>query len=177
MTHWGDSFKTGMMLQMCSLFQKMLLGQFPINFELKKEDFSSWGIASMTKNMQYNKCFFEILKSLPSYYQKVSSASNNDERRKMLEEIYAEIMRRIAARYGGFKETSINGEIIRKSKGTLPIRPASDVAMLVHWENVDYFDGIPEVIDAIKKEQLKRYIRNKPQEIAAATGSNYLSKK
>ncbi len=177
MVSWGDSFKTGMMLQMCSLFQKMLLGQFPVNFELKNEDFAGWGISSMTKNMEYNRCFFETLKSLPSYYQKVTSANTNDERRKALEEIYAEIVYKISERYGGFKETGANGEVIRESYGTIPIRPHYDVEMLVHWEFIDYFDGIPEVIEAIKKEQLKKYIGNKPQSLSGNTEEKSLPQK
>ena len=177
MVRWGDTFKTGMMLQMCSLFQKMLLGQFPTHFELKEEDYVGWGIEAMTKNKEYNRCFFETLKSLPSYYERVTSASNNDERRKVLEEIYAEIVYRIAERYGGLKETGADGEVIREVKGTLPIRPAKDIEMLVYWDRIDYFDGIPDVIASIKEEQLKKYIGNKPQELSGTTEGKYIPQK
>ena len=165
MVNWGDTFKTGMLLQMCAIFQKMLLGQFPHNFELKEADFKDWGIDVMTNNKDYNRNFFETLKSLPKYYQLVVNASTCEERRNRLDEMYKEIIQRIAGRYGGLRETDANGNIIRNIPGTIPIRPAEDVKMMVYWENVTYYDGIKPIIKAIKNEQLKKYKQNQPIEI------------
>lgn len=41
-------------------------------------------INTMTKNNEYNRCFFETLKSLPGYYLDVTRATNNDDQRKAL---------------------------------------------------------------------------------------------
>lgn len=177
MIHWGDTFKTGMLLQMCALFQKMLLGYFPTNFELTEEDYHGWGIDEMTNNKEYNRCFFETLKSLPDYYKRVIASRDNVERRKVLEAIYAEMMQRISARYGGVKVIGSNGEVVKESKGVIPIRPHADIEMIVHWDNLTYHDGIPEVIEAIKQEQLKRYIGNNSCKLDDSMEKNYIQKK
>lgn len=171
MVNWGDTFRTGMLLQMCTIFQKMLLGQFPNDFELKDSDFEDWGIDAMTKDIDYNRKFFETLKALPKYYQMVVNAPTNVERRKCLDEMYEEIMQRISARYGGFRESDANGNIIKDFPGTIPIRPAEDVKMKVYWEQVTYYDGIDSVIKAIKEEQLKNYMKNQPIGIDSSKSS------
>ena len=165
MVRWGDTFRTGMLLQMCVIFQKMLLGQFPHDFELKASDFEDWGIDEMTSDKDYNRKFFETLKSLPRYYQMVVNAPTNEERRKCLDNVYVEIMQRISARYGGFRKTDADGKIIVDSPGTIPIRPADDVSMRVYWDQATFYDGISSVIEAIKEEQLKIYKKNKPKGI------------
>jgi hypothetical protein len=38
----------------------------------------------MTKNNEYNRCFFETLKSLPGYYLDITRATNNEDQRKAL---------------------------------------------------------------------------------------------
>jgi len=35
--------------------------------------------------------------------------------------------------------------------------------MLVHWDNVRFHDGVPDVIEAIKMEQLEKYNKSKAQ--------------
>lgn len=87
MTSWGDTFKSGIVLQMCAIFQKMLSGQFPNDYCLKDDEFYSWGIDQITSNKDYNKSFFETLKSLPDYYKRVQAAKSNEERRKTLDGI------------------------------------------------------------------------------------------
>ena len=161
--HWGDTFKTGMLLQMCSLFQKMLLGEFPHNFVLKEEDYIGLGIDTMTSDKEYNRCFFETLKSFPDYYQKIDITVNNEERRKVLEEMYLDMINKLTARLGSFKETDISGNTIKESKGSVPTRPYKDISMLVYWDNITFHDGIPDIIQAIKEEQLKRYNNSKLQ--------------
>lgn len=177
MINWGDTFKTGMLLQICNIFQKMILGQFPSDFELKEENYGSWGIDSMTKDKEYNRCFFETLKSLPAYYQKVVHAVNNNERRNVLDQIYEDIMRKIAARFDSFKETDVDGNIVRESKGNIPISPSSDIEMLVHWDNIRFHDGITHITEAIKKEQLTKYNSNKPQSINEIPTAGYIQRK
>lgn len=155
--HWGDTFKTGMLLQMCNVFQKMILGQFPNDYTLTEEDYRVWGIDTMTKDKDYNRCFFETLKSLPDYYKELIAKENNEDRRKVLENMYNDIMNKIAHRFGGFKETDGNGNIVRESKGTIPIRPSKDVSMFVYWDDITFHDGIPAIIQEIKEDQWKSY--------------------
>lgn len=161
MTRWGDTFKSGMLLQMCNIFQKMILGQFPTDFALTEEDYTSWGIDLMTNDQEYNRCFFETLKSLPDWYQKLLSSANNEERRSVLDMLYSDIMNKISARYDSFKEVDTNGSTITEYKGIFPIDPSSDVSLLVNWENVRFHNGIPTVIEAIKGEQIEMYDKNK----------------
>lgn len=169
MIRWRDTFKTGMILQMCNVFQKMILGQFPSNFDLKEEDYSAWGINLMTDNEEYNRRFFETLKSLPDYYKEIISADNNEARRVVLDQMYTDIIHKIASRAGGFKEEDSKGNLIRESKGSALVMPSNDVKMLVYWENITFHDGIPSVIEAIKQEQFEKYISNKPQALKEAS--------
>ena len=101
MTSSGDTFRSGIMMQICAVFQKMLSNQFPNDYELKEEDFYSWGIDEMTSDEEYNKKFFEALKTLPAYYKRVQETRNNHERRDTLKEIYEEMELNIANRVGG----------------------------------------------------------------------------
>lgn len=172
MINWGDTFKSGMLLQLCNVFQKMILGEFTHDFVLNEEDFLKMGFDSLTKNQEYNRCFFETLKSLPNHYNKVMSATNNDERRKALEDMYKEVMTKISARYGGFRERDADGNIIRESKVTIPIRPSKDVDMLVYWDDVTFHDGIPSLIEEIKKEQMKQYQNKKDDSSKALPEAN-----
>lgn len=161
MVNWGDTFKSAILLQICNIFQKMILGQFPNDYVLTEENYTTWGIDKMTDNREYNRCFFEILKSLPSWYSRLISSSDNQERRSILESLYASMTNRISAYYGSLKETGIDGNVVRENKGSTPIRPSDDVAMLVHWENITFHDGISDIIEAIKKEQLENYNKTK----------------
>jgi len=107
MIHWGDTFKSGMLLQICNVFQKMILGQFPTNFILTEENYIGWGIDLITQDQEYNRCFFETLKTLPDWYHKLTSSVNNDERRNILDVMYADIMSKVSARYGSFKKQTL----------------------------------------------------------------------
>lgn len=161
LVNWGDTFKTGILLQVCNIFQKMILNQIPSDFVITEENYVSWGIDLITNNKEYNRHFFETLKSLPYWYKKLFSSTNNEKRRCILDMMYPDIINKLAGRYDTFKEIDTNGNIIRESNGSIPIRPSKDISMLVYWDYVTYYDGISEVIDAIKNEQLKTYNENK----------------
>lgn len=163
MVRWGDTFKSGMLLQICNVFQKMLLGQFPSDFVLKEEDFTEWGIDTMTKDKEYNRCFFETLKSLPGHYLNVVNTATNEERRKALDNMYNEVMNNIAQRVGGIKITGADGTILKEEKGSVSLRPHRDVEMMVHWENVVYHDGLDFIIQSIREKQLDDYNQQKFQ--------------
>lgn len=167
MVCYGDAFKSGILLQMCNVFQKMLLGQFPTDFVLREEDFSGWGIDTLSKDDEYNRCFFETLKSLPDHYLKVTRTTNNEDRRKALEDMYNEVMNNIANRVGGIKITGADGTIIRENKGFVSLRPDRDVEMMIHWDDVLFHDGVDFIIQSIKEKQLYYYNKKKSQLLEA----------
>ena len=160
MTHFGDTFKSGMLLQVCFIFQKMLLGEFPNEYKIKERFYKEWGINRITDE-KYNKSFFEILKALPGYYIKVTMAQDNQTRRKMLEECYQEMINKIGARVGGFRETDAKGNIAREAEAKIILQPHFDIKLLVYSESPNYYDGIPWVIEEIKNEQLRKYNERK----------------
>ena len=172
MIRWSDTFKTGILLQICNIFQKMILGKFPADFELEEKEYTDLGIDMLTKNEEYNRNFFEMLKSLPTYYQKIINASDNNERRAILDEIYADLMNKIATYYGGFREVDTYGNIKRESNSIVPIHPSKDVEMLVFWENIEFHDGISSIIQFMKEEQLKSYSIQRKNRILIKTLEN-----
>lgn len=101
MVHWGDTFKSGVLLQVCFIFQQMIIGNIPADYKVRDEDYELLGISHLTNNEEYNRSFFEILLMLPTFYQNVISTSNNDERRQKLDEMYESICEKIEMRVGG----------------------------------------------------------------------------
>ena len=140
---WGDTRKTGMLLQICYLLQKLILGEIvlPENAELSDEDFINLGINKITNDEKYNKAFFSVFRNIPLYYHQIVDAPNKDARRKALEDIYHHIFIAISARFAG----------------CTPIRPDSDFDLLTYNENMVTWDGIPEITKMMKDEQLARY--------------------
>ena len=152
LTSFHETFESGIILQICFIFQKMILGEFPYNFEIKDSDYYDWGIDEMTSNQEYNRRFFNILKTLPTYYKKVITATSNAERRKHLEEMYNKIELEIARLWGG----SNNYEYSPEEPPAI-IEPYKDVVLKINPWGITYYDGITEIIEQIKKEQLKKY--------------------
>lgn len=178
MINWQDTRKSGMLLQVCNIFQKMILGKFPTDFELKEEDYVSWHIDTMTKDQEYNRSFFEALKSLPNYYQKVINSTTNEERRDILNKMYQAVMTKIEQKLGGYKETESEGNIIRETKASISISPFRDIEMLVYWDNIVYHDGIESVKKTITEEHLKIYDNNiKNMLLKSTTEENFLDDK
>lgn len=140
MIDWGDSRKSAILLQVCFIFQKMLLNEFPNDYTLNDEDYYNLGIDSMTQNEDYNKSFFQILKQLPKYYKKMSLISNQLERRKFIYDMYTDIQNSIGQKIGGFKRTDIFADTIvtTETKPSINWSPVRDLEM------VYYFDGINE---------------------------------
>ena len=160
MISFHETFESGIILQICFIFQKMILGEFPRYFELKDSDFVDWGIDKMTSNQKYNKKFFMILKTLPAYYQKVVNAPSNEERRKQLEEMYNRITFDIARLWGGPNNIEYTPE-----HPPATIAPHLDVVLKVANWGITYYDGIPEIVESIRNEQLKKYHQSPPEGI------------
>lgn len=158
MVHWGDTFKSGVLLQVCYIFQQMLLKNIPANFSVSDDDFEKMGFDVFTKNAEYNRLFFEILASLPSYYQSVVDSQDITERRSKLEKMYEDIQNCIGMRIGGFREIDNNGNIIREVKSNIIWGAFRDVELLVAWDYVNIFDvNSFDITKFMKEEQLKKY--------------------
>lgn len=136
--NFGETFSSGLLIQACAVFQKMLEGQIPNNYALQQSDFLNSGIGEMTDDKEYNESFFEILKTLPEYYKKVQETKNNEARRDSLVEIYTQIKQRIGNRVGGYKETNEEDEIVEEVKPMVILHPRFDLEMLYNSYNIKY---------------------------------------
>lgn len=169
MVDWSDSFKSGILLQICLIFQKMLMNEFPNDYILSEEDYYNWEINNMTSNETYNHCFFEILKELPDYYKKVNDAWDQTGRREILDEIYQNIKNKIGQKVGGYKKTEVDGNIekVTESPATVNMAPYRDLEMVYYFANIDCYDtNCSPLIDDLKnrlnhvkkpKELTKKY--------------------
>ena len=156
MVHWGDTFKSGVLLQVCFIFQQMLLGNIPADFKIGEEDYELLGINKLTNNV-YNRNFFEILSMLPAFYQNVISTSNNDERRKKLDEMYAQVRDKIENRVGGYCKRDSEGNVIEQHEARFQCEAYKDIDMFAYFNYITYFDGLNlDITRIIKEEQLKK---------------------
>ena len=99
MFNWGDTRETSLTLQTCAIFQKMLSGRYPHDYELTDEDYSSSGISNLTQNDDTNRSVFLAIKQLPDLYDQITKTTNQEERRKALEEAYREIDKLVGGRF------------------------------------------------------------------------------
>lgn len=154
MINWGDTKKSGILLQICNIFQAMLMGQFPSNYQLTEEDFHNLGIDQMTSDNEYNRFLFEILQMLPQYCLKLNSTQNLDERRKILDDIYMVILDGVGQNIGGFRRTSVDGDIIsvQEHKATICLFPHRDLDMLYYFEGIKFDFGVRDLVDNINKK-------------------------
>ena len=161
MVRWGDTFRSGILLQVCYIFQQMLLGNIPADYKLNEKDYESLGINELTRNEEYNKNFFNILSSLPTYYQKVIYSENNTERRKNLRTIYNEICSGIEMKVGGLGRQYADDTYV-EHEATISWDAYRDVQLRVWSENIRYYDGLNlDLTKKIKKIQLKQHEENK----------------
>lgn len=154
---FGDTFRTGVIMQVCAVFQKMLSEQFPHDYVLKDSDFHTWGINEMTPDEEYNRNFFEILKILPEYYKNVQAAKDNRERREILMTIYEEMEKNIANRVGGYRRKNAQGEVVEEFKPQVICHPSQDVYMLYYFNQIRCNTYRTEDLKKrIKEQELKR---------------------
>ncbi len=157
MYRWGDTRRSGILLQTCYVFQQMLLGNIPPYVAADEEAYYKLGIDQFTYDEEYNKRFFKILQTLPVYYEKVTTAPTNEQRRKELEEMYEDVKSAIEMKVGGFTEHNSDGTIRRHSPATISYPAYMDVEMLIDVSRtLTYFDGLKlELTKSIKEEQLQ----------------------
>ena len=147
MVSWGDTYKTGMILEVCLVLQKLILGEIevPDDFELTDEDYYSRHFDKMLGSEKYNRDFFEVVKSAFLYYKRLKVTTDLLERRKLLEEFYNFMRDKISLRLGI----------------DVKVREYQDVDLIVYNYAIEYWDGCPDVIARIKAKQEKAYNERK----------------
>lgn len=154
MIGWGDSLKSGVLLEACFMFQKMLMGEFPSDYQLGEEDYYNMGINSMTGNDGYNHKLFEVLKKMPDYYKKVNSTSNIEERRRVLDDVYSVMKNEIGNKVGGMARTYIEDgkEVSIVHEAAISWSPHRDIEMMYAFSGVYRFGEMncKSLIEAIR---------------------------
>lgn len=83
--------------------------------------------------------------------------TNNEDRRKALENMYKEVINNIAQRVGGIKITGVAGNIIRENESLVFLRTHRDAELMVYWDHVIFHNNIDFIIKSIKDKQLYYY--------------------
>lgn len=152
----SDGWESAILLQVCYIFQQMLLGKIP-PFELSDSDYERMRVSHHFED--YNKKYFEIMKKLPMYYKKIVLSENSETRLTNLEIVYKEINENLRGYIGAFteKETYGNETIITKQiEATTPHAPYHDVKMVLGV--YESYDGLNfPLTKIIKEEELKNY--------------------
>jgi hypothetical protein len=91
MIQWNDTIVNGVKLQLCNIFQKMLMTENVDRYQLEEIDFYTYGFDKLTGMDIYNRNVFRLLVYLPKYCVLVRNATSLEERRKVLEDVYAVI--------------------------------------------------------------------------------------
>lgn len=141
MIDWGDSLKSGVLLQACLIFQKMLMHEFPNNYVLNEDDYYNLGINNMTSSEKYNHDLFEILKELPEYYKKVNLANSKEDRRRIVEEVYKDMQNTIGQKVGGYRKTERidDVEITQHRPATINWSPYQDLKMVYYFDHIENY--------------------------------------
>ena len=126
-------------------------------YKLNEDDFYNLGFSEMTSDEEYNRYLFETLEILPEYVSRLNNITEVEERREVLDEIYSVILNRVGQRIGGFRRTSVDGDIItvQEHKPTIVLRPHRDLDMLYYFEHINYGFGIRTLIDEMNKKFVK----------------------
>ena len=94
-----------------------------------------------------------MLKFLPEYCKKINLLENMEDRRKVLDEVYSIMLQRIGQKIGGFRITTIIGNVssVEEHKATINLSPSRDLDMLYSFNNINYGYGIRTLIEEIKQ--------------------------
>lgn len=165
MIHWSDTIVSGVKLQVCSIFQKMLMSINADKYTLVEEDFYLYGFDKLTGMDIYNKNIFNLLVDLPKYCKLVNSTDNLEERREHLKAVY-EIIDKVTSHVEYVRrhntEVCKDVEAVREEKVDFVHgwSPDADLHMMYHFNNIDIGNcnvhGIIEQTNAIVHNQLEQ---------------------
>lgn len=143
MINWGDILVSGIQLQVCNIFQKILLSNLPDNYSLSEEDYYNYGFDKLTSMEYYNKTIFNFLRMLPYYCTLVNSSDNTDERRKKLDEVYGYIWQVTNNVIKKSKDVVISKDVIILGKVVEynhRWKPSQDLEMMFHFERIENYN-------------------------------------
>ena len=137
----------------------MILGELPSDMRLSNLDNLHFFRAGMPDAGEYDEAYKSALERLPEYYQTVTSAKDNDSRRKALQTIYNEMKENIGRRVGLATDVKENGDRTYYTSNVIA-RPDFDVEILTNGDE-DFVADVSGDISKIKETKLKEYNQRK----------------
>ena len=143
MINWSDTLVSGIQLQVCNIFQKMLLSNMSDNYNLSEEDYYNYGFDKLTSMEQYNKTIFNFFRMLPYYCTLVNSSDSVEERRNKLDEVYGYIWQVTNHVIKKSKDVVISKDVIILGKVVEynhRWKPSQDLEMMFHFERIENYN-------------------------------------
>lgn len=154
MIGWGDTKRSGYLLQLFSIFQKMLQDK---NFTIScfGELSGKYKDIDIIINSDYTNRYTNIIEnSLPKYYNAFLAANKNAEKRKeVLDDMFEEFKYEIGSGSGDNKLVFVADSVVEKQrKRGFNFKPGDDLEMLLYFNGVN-LDDDANVDSLIKKIQ------------------------
>lgn len=143
MINWSDTIVSGIQLQICNIFQKMLLSNKYDNYSLSEEDYYNYGFDKLTSMEHYNKTIFNFFRMLPYYCTLVNSSDNTEERRNKLDEVYGYIWQVTNHVIKKSKDVVISKDVIILGKVVEynhRWKPSQDLEMMFYFERIENYN-------------------------------------
>ena len=154
MINWSDTLVSGIQLQVCNIFQKMLLSNKYDNYSLSEEDYYNYGFDKLTSMEHYNKTIFNFFRVLPYYCTLVNSSDSVEDRRNKLDEVYGyiwQVTNNVIKKSNDVvisKDVIILGKVVEYNHRW---KPSQDLQMMFHFERIENYNlDCRELIDYIK---------------------------
>lgn len=164
MINWSDTIVSGIQLQICNIFQKMLLSNKYDNYSLSEEDYYNYGFDKLTSMEHYNKTIFNFFRVLPYYCMLINSSDNTDERRNKLDEVYGyiwQVTNNVIKKSNDVvisKDVIILGKVVEYNHRW---KPSQDLEMMFHFERVENYDLDCSLLINYIKDKISSYDRAK----------------
>ena len=154
MINWSDTLVSGIQLQVCNIFQKMLISNKSDNYNLSDEDYYNYGFDKLTSMEYYNKSIFNLLRRLPYCVKQVNVRDNVNNRRKVLDDVYKYIWDVTNYVVKNAKEDIVSGNVVIFGETVGHYhrwKPSQDLEMTFYFERIeDYILDCSVLINYIK---------------------------
>ena len=160
---WSDTIVNGVKLQVCTIFQKMLMTEDTERYQLEEIDFYTYGFDKLTGMDIYNKNIFNLLVGLPKFCVLVRNAQTPEERRAVLKQVY-EVIDRVAS-YVEYTKTT--NEVITEGIEVVDTSvvqfvhgwsPKQDLEMMYHFNYMDIWNiNIRPLLNELRKQLTSGY--------------------
>jgi len=169
MINWSDTLVSGIQLQICNIFQKILLSNLPDNYNLSDEDYYNYGFDNLTSMEHYNKTIFNFLRILPYYCALVNSSDCVEDRRKKLDEVYGyiwQVTNNVIKKSNDVvisKDVIILGKVVEYNHRW---KPSQDLEMMFYFERIENYNLDCSVLinyikDRVHNNRGKKLVRDK----------------